>query len=84
VNAPDLRLRANDSRRAFFRYFAHTAMHGQLGAKREDVERFHARYDAGWDEIPRIRNARQIELGIIGPNVRLPPRNAEPGFDVHA
>jgi arylsulfatase A-like enzyme len=77
-------LRANDSRRPFFLYFAHTAMHGPLGAKREDIERFRGQYDVGWDEIRRIRHLRQIELGIIGPGVPLPPRNAEPGFDVPA
>jgi arylsulfatase A-like enzyme len=77
-------LRANDSRQPFFLYLAHTAMHGPLGAKREDIERVRGQYDAGWDEIRRIRHARQIELGIIGPDVPLPPRNAEPGFDVPA
>ena len=77
-------LRANDSRQPFFLYLAHTAMHGPLGAKREDIERARGQYDAGWDEIRRIRHARQIELGIIGPDVPLPPRNADPGFDVPA
>jgi arylsulfatase A-like enzyme len=77
-------LRANDSRQPFFLYFAHTAMHGPLGAKREDIERFRGRYDSGWDEIRRVRHARQIELGIIGRGVPLPPRNAERGFDVPA
>lgn len=77
-------LRANDSRQPFFLYFAHTAMHGPLGAKREDIDRFRGQYDVGWDELRRIRHARQIELGIIGPGVPLPPRNAEPGFDVPA
>jgi arylsulfatase A-like enzyme len=77
-------LRANDSRQPFFLYLAHTAMHGPLGAKREDIERVRGQYDAGWDEIRRIRHARQIELGIIGPDVPLPPRNAEPGFEVLA
>jgi arylsulfatase A-like enzyme len=77
-------LRANDSRQPFFLYFAHTAMHGPLGAKREDIERFRGQYDVGWDEVRRVRHTRQIELGIIGPDVPLPPRNAEPGFDVPA
>ena len=77
-------LRANDSRQPFFLYFAHSAMHGPLGAKPRDIERFRGQYDAGWDEIRRIRHARQIELGVIGPDVPLPPRNAEPGFDVPA
>jgi len=77
-------LRANDSRKPFFLYFAHHAMHGPLGAKPEDIARFRGKYDEGWDVIRERRHARQIELGIIGPDVPLPPRNAEPGFDVPA
>lgn len=77
-------LRANDSSQPFFLYFAHTAMHGPLGAKRADIERFRGQYDVGWDAIRRIRHARQIELGVIGAGVPLPPRNAEPHFDVPA
>jgi arylsulfatase A-like enzyme len=77
-------LRASDSRKPFFLYFAHHAMHGPLGAKPQDIERFRGQYDDGWDVIRERRHARQIELGIIGPDVPLPPRNAEPGFDVPA
>jgi arylsulfatase len=77
-------LRANDSRKPFFLYFAHHAMHGPLGAKPEDIERFRGQYDEGWDVVRERRHARQIELGIIGPDVPLPPRNGEPGFDVPA
>ena len=77
-------LRANDSRKPFLLYFAHHAMHGPLGAKPEDIEKFRGQYDEGWDTIRERRHARQIELGIIGPDVPLPPRNGEPGFDVPA
>lgn len=77
-------LRANDSRKPFLLYFAHHAMHGPLGAKSEDIARFKGQYDEGWDVIRERRHQRQIELGIIGPEVPLPPRNSEPGFDVPA
>lgn len=77
-------VRANDSRKPFFLYFAHTAMHGPLGAKPEDIARFRGKYDIGWDEIRAARHRRQIELGIIGPEVPLPPRDAGPGFEVAA
>jgi arylsulfatase A-like enzyme len=59
-------------------------MHGPLGAKGEDIERFRGQYELGWDEIRRIRHARQIELGIIAAGVPLPPRDGEPRFDVPA
>lgn len=77
-------LRANDSRKPFFLYFAHHAMHGPLGARPEDVELFRGRYDEGWDVLRERRHRRQIELGVIGPDVPLPPRNSEPGFEVPA
>ncbi len=77
-------LRANDSRKPFFLYFAHHAMHGPLGAKPADIERFRGRYDEGWDVVRQRRHTRQIELGVVRPDVPLPPRHAEPGFDVPA
>lgn len=77
-------LRANDSRKPFFLYFAHHAMHGPLGAKPEDIERFRGAYDEGWDVLRERRHARQVELGIIGADVPLPPRNPEAGFHVPA
>jgi arylsulfatase A-like enzyme len=77
-------LRANDSRKPFFLYFAHHAMHGPLGAKPADIAKYRGRYDQGWDEIRKARHARQIELGVIPADTPLPPRNAEPGFDVPA
>lgn len=77
-------LRANDSRKPFFLYFAHHAMHGPLGAKPEDIALFKGRYDDGWDVIRQQRHARQIELGVIAPDVPLPPANAGSGYDVPA
>lgn len=77
-------LRAGDARRPFFLYFAHHAMHGPLGAKASDIARFRGRYAAGWDELRVARHRRQVELGIVGPDVELPVRNGEPGFDVPA
>ena len=77
-------LRANDSHKPFLLYFAHHTMHGPLGARPEDIQRFRGRYDEGWDVLRERRHARQIELGIISGDVPLPPRNPEPGFDVPA
>lgn len=77
-------VRANDSRKPFFLYFAHTAMHGPLGAKPADIARFRGKYDVGWDQVRAARHQRQIELGIIGPDVPLPPRDAAAGFEVPA
>ncbi len=77
-------LRSDDSRKPFFMYFAHTAMHGPLGAKPADLAKYRGRYEAGWDALREQRHARQIELGIFPEGTTLPPRNPEPGLDVPA
>ncbi len=77
-------LRAADSRKPFFLYFAHTAMHGPLGAKPEDIAKYRGRYDEGWDVLRERRLRRQIELGLFPEDTRLPPRNWESGLDVPA
>ncbi|WP_211220948.1 arylsulfatase [Nocardioides insulae] len=68
-------LRASDSRKPFFLYFAHHAMHGPLGAKPADLAKHRGRYAEGWDEIRRGRHARQIAQGIFPEDLPLPPRD---------
>ncbi|GAA3861630.1 arylsulfatase [Saccharothrix violaceirubra] len=77
-------LRANDPDKPFFLYFAHHAMHGPLGAKPEDLERYRGRYDEGWDVIRERRFAKQLAEGLFPEGTVLPPRNSEPGRDVLA
>lgn len=78
-------LRASDSHKPFFLYFAHVAMHGPLGAKPEDLARHRGRYGAGWDELRRSRHARQIAQGLFPPDMPLPPRDGgKAAFDVPA
>jgi arylsulfatase A-like enzyme len=77
-------LRASDASKPFFLYFAHTAMHGPLGAKPEDIVTHRGRYDVGWDEIRRARHTRQIELGIVPPGTPLPEREGKLGRNIPA
>ncbi|MFT4123215.1 MAG: arylsulfatase [Microbacteriaceae bacterium] len=77
-------LRASDSRKPFFLYFAHTAMHGPLAAKRLDLEKYRGRYADGWDAIRVARHAKQIAEGLFPPGTPLPDRTAGPGFEVPA
>lgn len=77
-------LRASDARKPFFLYFAHTAMHGPLGAKPADIEKYRGRYDEGWDVLRERRLARQKELGLFPEHTPLPPRNWESGMEVPA
>ena len=76
--------RANAPERPFFLYVAHGAVHAPLHAKPEDIAAQSGRYDAGWDELRAARFLRQKELGIIGAEVVLAPRNSEAGNDVVA
>ncbi|WCO65322.1 arylsulfatase [Iamia majanohamensis] len=68
--------------RPFFLYMAHGAVHAPLHAKADDIARYRGRYDAGWDALREERFARMQELGIVGPDVTMAPRNTEPGNDV--
>lgn len=75
-------LRASDSRKPFFLYFAHTAMHGPLGAKEVDLEKYRGRYDEGWDVLRARRHAQQVAQGLFPEGTPVPERNTEPGQDV--
>ncbi|MFE6736601.1 arylsulfatase [Microbacterium sp. NPDC057650] len=77
-------LRANDSEKPFFLYFAHTAMHGPLAAKPADLARHRGRYAAGWDRIREARLARQKQDGLFPGDLPLPDRTAAPGYEVPA
>lgn len=65
-------LRVNDAEKPFFLYFAHTSVHGPIQAKQADIERHVGRYAAGWNALREARFARQLELGIVPTNARLP------------
>ena len=77
-------LRANNQDTPFFLYFAHTAMHGPLGAKDEDIRRHAGAYDVGWDEVRRRRHQAQIAAGIIPDHTPLPEREGKLGRAIPA
>lgn len=65
-------LRANDADKPFFLYFAHTAVHGPLQAKKADIAKYAGQYARGWDDLRQRRFARQRELGIVADDAVLP------------
>lgn len=73
---------AGDPSKPFFLYLALGAVHAPLQAKPADIARHAERYDVGWDHIRAQRFARQRALGVVGPDTRLPGRNAEAGNEV--
>ncbi len=72
-----VRYRANEP---FFCYVAYTAPHWPLHALPEDIARYKSRYDRGWDNLRAERYRRMLEMGVIGPECTLTPRdtNAPP------
>lgn len=60
----------------FFLYVSHYAPHWPLHAKPEDMAKYRDLYrKLGWDEARWRRYARLVELGLIGAESRLSPRD---------
>lgn len=53
----------------FFHYFPYTAPHYPLHAKPEDIRKYRGRYDEGWDTLREKRYQRQVEMGLIDPDM---------------
>ena len=63
-------------------YFSTGAVHAPHHAPTPYVEKYHGRFDAGWDAYRDETFVRQKQLGIIPQNTKLTPRPAEiPGWD---
>jgi arylsulfatase len=58
----------------FFIYLAYNAPHYPLHAPAADIARFRGAYRQGWDAVRAARFARQQELGLWEPALRLAPR----------
>ena len=58
----------------FFAYVAHLTPHSPLQAKREDVEKYRGKFMEGWEELRRNRYERQLSMGLLNPEIRLPDR----------
>lgn len=66
---------AADRNRPFFSYLAFGATHAPLQVPKSYVDKYVSVYEKGWDRIREERYQRQLELGIIPSNTKLPPRN---------
>lgn len=56
----------------FFAYVAHLTPHSPLQAKQEDVEKYRGRFISGWEELRRNRFERQLDMGLLPTETRLP------------
>jgi len=65
-------LRESNPAKPFFLYVANNAMHAPLQAKPSDMAKYQGKYDKGWTAAREARHKRQIEMGLIPPNTKLP------------
>jgi len=61
-----------DEDKPYFLYIAYTAPHDPLHAWPEDIAKYEGGYEAGYEAIRAARFKRQKEIGLFGPDVRLP------------
>lgn len=70
-------LRANNSQRPFFLYFATGAVHAPHHAPEEYIRRYRGAFDEGWDVLRERVFQRQIDSGVVPQGTTLTPRSDE-------
>ncbi|MCS7466259.1 sulfatase-like hydrolase/transferase [Stieleria sp. ICT_E10.1] len=58
----------------FFMYFATGATHAPHHVPKDWIEKFHGKFDSGWDAVRQSTYERQKTDGIIPGETKLPPR----------
>lgn len=66
--------------RPFFAYLPFSAPHWPLQAPREDIEKYHGKYDAGPEELRQKRLERARELGLVSADATIHPVLAKTKF----
>ncbi|QDU89309.1 Arylsulfatase [Pirellulimonas nuda] len=56
---------ARQTRKPWCLYVAFNAPHAPLHALQEDFDKYHGRYDAGWDAVRSARVAKQKQIGLL-------------------
>jgi arylsulfatase A-like enzyme len=68
--------------RPFFVYFATGALHAPHHVPKEYIDRYHGKFDAGWDALNQETFAREKQMGVIPANAELTKRPKEiPSWD---
>jgi len=71
-----------DAGRPFFAYLAFTAPHFPLQARRETIDSYRGRYDAGYDAVLAARLQRMQAQGLVPPGIEpFPLLPSETGWD---
>ncbi|MGH8790914.1 MAG: arylsulfatase [Cupriavidus necator] len=59
----------------FFMYLAFGAPHCPFHVDRKYIDRYKGKFDHGWDAVREETFARQLAMGVIPPDSKLPARN---------
>lgn len=68
---------ASSNKKPFFLYLAYNAPHWPLQALPEDIAKYKARYDIGWDSLRIERLKRLRELGLLSSGQTIAERDNE-------
>ncbi len=71
------RVTKEEKKPPFFLHVCYTAPHYPLHAKPEDIKKYQGKYLEGWEKVRRERHRRQIEMGLVDPEWKLPQPNRE-------
>ena len=76
------RVNGTNPEKPWLLYFATGAVHAPHHAPQPYIEKYHGKFDAGWDVYRDETFARQQQMGIIPQNAKLTPRPSEiPAWD---
>ena len=67
---------ADDDGAPFFAYLSFTAPHNPLHVPQAYIDKYHGRFDGGWDELAEQRLERLRTLGLVGDSQLPHPRSA--------
>lgn len=67
---------AAGAKKPFFLYIAFGATHAPIQVPKSYTDKYVSTFQKGWDQIREDRHRRQLELGVIPPGTKLPPRNS--------
>ncbi|MCA9269922.1 MAG: arylsulfatase [Planctomycetales bacterium] len=65
------------AKRPFFVHVCYTAPHYPLHAKPQDIAKYQGKYTAGWDALRLTRHKRQLEMGLVDAQWKLPAVGSE-------
>src|ERR1700727_1506460 len=66
-------LNASAPDKPFFLYYVPGGSHSPHQPKQEWIDKFHGKFDMGWEKLREEIFANQKRLGVIPPNPKLPP-----------